>query len=654
MEGRLYRFIQLEIKMKKPIKILLIILAIIIIVGGNVAFYVIKDYNAKNSNGAEAGTENAQVTNDGLDNQTNTDNTNQNSGSSSVNDSNSQTDGGTSADSNQSDFSNEITPDDFYAQISQTGSWGDSGQYSVYLVNGSSLTVDGWTLEINIGEGASVDNLWGGDYSVADGVLTISPADYTQVVSAGGKVEIGFIATKAQAELSYTLVSQNTYTAGTAATGNNNGGNNGNNGNAGGQPTVAANALEVPAPTTDDWLSVKGTDIVDSTGKKVWLTGVNWFGYNTGTNLFDGLWNSDLNTSIQAIADHGFNLIRVPISAELILQWKAGQAPSANFNQATNSYLVGMDSLEIWDYVVGQCRASGLKIMIDIHSAETDASGHNINMWTTSKITTAQYQEALVWMAERYKNDDTIIAYDLKNEPHGKPYEGTAAAIWNDSTAANNWKYVAETTALKVLNVNPNVLIMVEGTEIYPTNIRTNGDYHSKDDDDYYFNWWGGNLRGVADYPIELGRYQDKLVYSPHDYGPTVYQQPWFYSGYNYNSLMKDCWNDNWFYIYNDGIAPLLIGEWGGYMSEPNITWMTHMRTLIKTYHLNHTFWCFNANSGDTGGLVLDDFTTWDTEKYNFVKEVLWQENGKFIGLDHQIPLGPSGNGITLTEASGL
>ena len=654
MEGRLYRFIQLEIKMKKPIKILLIILAIIIIVGGNVAFYVIKDYNTKNSNGAEAGTENAQVTNDGLDNQTNTDNTNQNYGSSSVNDSNSQTDGGTSADSNQSDISNEITPDDFYAQISQTGSWGDSGQYSVYLVNGSSLTVDGWTLEINIGEGASVDNLWGGDYSVADGVLTISPADYTQVVSAGGKVEIGFIATKAQAELSYTLVSQNTYTAGTAATGNNNGGNNGNNGNAGGQPTVAANALEVPAPTTDDWLSVKGTDIVDSTGKKVWLTGVNWFGYNTGTNLFDGLWNSDLNTSIQAIADHGFNLIRVPISAELILQWKAGQAPSANFNQATNSYLVGMDSLEIWDYVVGQCRASGLKIMIDIHSAETDASGHNINMWTTSKITTAQYQEALVWMAERYKNDDTIIAYDLKNEPHGKPYEGTAAAIWNDSTAANNWKYVAETTALKVLNVNPNVLIMVEGTEIYPTNIRTNGDYHSKDDDDYYFNWWGGNLRGVADYPIELGRYQDKLVYSPHDYGPTVYQQPWFYSGYNYNSLMKDCWNDNWFYIYNDGIAPLLIGEWGGYMSEPNITWMTHMRTLIKTYHLNHTFWCFNANSGDTGGLVLDDFTTWDTEKYNFVKEVLWQENGKFIGLDHQIPLGPSGNGITLTEASGL
>ena len=58
---------------------------------------------------------------------------------------------------------------------------------------------------------------------------------------------------------------------------------------------------------------------------------------------------------------------------------------------------------------------------------------------------------------------------------------------------------------------------------------------------------------------------------------------------------------------------------------------------------------CFNSNSGDTGGLVLDDFTTWDEDKYAFVKEVLWQQNGKFVGLDHEIPLGS--NGITLSQA---
>jgi len=45
---------------------------------------------------------------------------------------------------------------------------------------------------------------------------------------------------------------------------------------------------------------------------------------------------------------------------------------------------------------------------------------------------------------------------------------------------------------------------------------------------DYYGNWWGGNLRGVKDYPINLGKYQSQLVYSPHDYGPIVYEQDWF------------------------------------------------------------------------------------------------------------------------------
>ena len=272
----------------------------------------------------------------------------------------------------------------------------------------------------------------------------------------------------------------------------------------------------------DDWLHTDGSRIYDKTGKQVWLTGVNWFGYNTGTNTFDGLWACDLNSSIDAIADHGFNLLRVPFSAELILKWKKGEYPDANFNHATNDYLVDMNSLEIWDYIVKRCRENGLKIMIDIHSAKTDSMGHMTNMWYTDEISTEDFQEALCWMAERYVNNDTIIAYDLKNEPHGKPHENDKA-IWNDSREKNNWKYVAEVTAKKVLDINPNVLIMVEGIEIYPMDIDTNGDYSSTDEKDYYYNWWGGNLRGVADYPIDLGKYQSQLVYSPHDYGPTVY-----------------------------------------------------------------------------------------------------------------------------------
>lgn len=512
--------------------------------------------------------------------------------------------------------------------------------------NGGSGNVSGWTVTISVGKNVSVDQSWNCNFTIKSGKITVTPVDYNTDISAGGEATFGMILKNA----SSVDASKATLKCGTVtASGTGNGGNNNSNNNSGvgnNDPKITA-AKDVPKPTTDDWLSVKGNKIVDKNGKEVWLTGCNWFGYNTGTNTFDGLWACDLNTSIASIADHGFNLLRVPISSELIKNWSNGNYPTANFNQATNSYLVGMNSLEIFDYVVGQCRANGLKIMIDIHCAKTDAMGHMKALWTDGDISEKDYLDTLAWMAKRYKNDDTIIAFDLENEPHGKPNESPRAK-WDNSKDSDNWKYVAEKAANSVLKQNPNVLVMVEGIEIYPIDTKKNGNFSSTNSADYYFNWWGGNLRGVKDNPIDLGKHQNKLVYSPHDYGPAVYQQPWFKSGYNYNSLYKDCWHDNWFYIQEEGIAPLLIGEWGGYMTEPNLTWMTHLRKFIKTNKINHTFWCFNANSGDTGGLVKDDFVTWDTEKYNFVKEVLWQENGKFVGLDHEIPLGK--NGITLTE----
>lgn len=514
--------------------------------------------------------------------------------------------------------------------------------------NGGSGNVSGWTVTIPVSKNVSVDQSWNCNFTLKNGKITVTPVDYNTDISAGGEATFGMILKNASSvDASNATLKCGTVTAsGTGSNGNNNNSANNNSGVGNNDPKIVA-AKDVPKPTTDDWLSVKGSKIVDKNGKEVWLTGCNWFGYNTGTNTFDGLWACDLNTSIASIADHGFNLLRVPISSELIKNWSNGNYPTANFNQATNSYLVGMNSLEIFDYVVGQCRANGLKIMIDIHCAKTDAMGHNKPLWTDGDISEKDYLDTLAWMAKRYKNDDTIIAFDLENEPHGKPNESPRAK-WDNSKDSDNWKYIAEKAANSVLKQNPNVLVMVEGIEIYPIDTKKNGNFSSTNSADYYFNWWGGNLRGVKDNPIDLGKHQNKLVYSPHDYGPAVYQQPWFKSGYNYNSLYKDCWHDNWFYIQEDGIAPLLIGEWGGYMTEPNLTWMTHLRKFIKTNKINHTFWCFNANSGDTGGLVKDDFVTWDTEKYNFVKEVLWQENGKFVGLDHEIPLGK--NGITLNE----
>ncbi len=428
----------------------------------------------------------------------------------------------------------------------------------------------------------------------------------------------------------------------------------------------------------DDWLHVdENAQIVDMNGNPVWMTGCNWFGYNVGSQVFDGVWSQNMHKMLNEIANHGFNLLRVPMSTEILLQWKNGDPdPMIKVNEYENPELtvegvVGgtpMYSFDIWNKAVEWCRENGMKIMIDIHSATTASSGHQLPLWYDSNFSTDDWIEALSWFADYYKDDDTIIAIDLKNEPHGKN-DGQGMAIWDDSTAENNWKYAAERGAAAVLEKNPNLLIMVEGIEVYPK-FEIGSDWNSPAVDyahygdeskqPYYGAWWGGNFRGARDYPVDLGEHQSQLVYSPHDYGPLVYAQTWFNKDFTRQTLLDDYWYDTWAYLVEENISPLLMGEWGGFIDKEhdttgdNLKWMTILRDYMIEKKIHHTFWCFNENSGDTGGLVYDNFGKWDEDKYAFVEPSLWQDNdGKFISLDHKIKLGQSGNGISLSDYYG-
>ncbi len=427
------------------------------------------------------------------------------------------------------------------------------------------------------------------------------------------------------------------------------------------------NVEAAPDEYHDDWLHVnENAEIVDMNGNPVWITGCNWFGYNVGSQVFDGVWSQNMHSMLTQIADHGFNFLRVPMSTEILLQWKNGDPDPAQpkVNQYENPELTlekveggtVMYSFDIWNQAVEWCRELGIKIMIDIHSAETASAGHQVSLWYTDKFTTEDWCTALEWFADYYKDDDTILAIDLKNEPHGTADTPNLMAKWDNSTDPTNWKYAAETCAARVLAKNPELLIMVEGTEVYPK-FEEGADWNSQNIDYsrypysyYHHTWWGGNFRGAKDYPIDLGKYQSQLVYSPHDYGPLVWEQEWFYEGFTQETLLKDCWYDNWFFLQDEGVAPLLMGEWGGFMDgAENEAWMIYLRDFMIENRIHHTFWCFNENSGDTGGLVYDNFGKWDEAKYALVEPSLWQDdNGKYISLDHTIALGA--NGISLSD----
>jgi len=98
-------------------------------------------------------------------------------------------------------------------------------------------------------------------------------------------------------------------------------------------------------------------------------------------------------------------------------------------------------------------------------------------------------------LAERYADAPAVIGADLRNEPH--------RASWGEGGA--DWAAAAERAGNAILATGSEWLIVVEGVQTYR-------------DASY---WWGGNLQGVADRPVELDR-ADKLVYSAHAYSPEV------------------------------------------------------------------------------------------------------------------------------------
>ena len=114
----------------------------------------------------------------------------------------------------------------------------------------------------------------------------------------------------------------------------------------------------------DDWLHAVGSRLYDKDGNEVWLTGANWFGFNCSENCAHYLWSADIDDMLSSIADHGINVIRFPISSELLISWMNGTPNAVSSVSANNDpyYSINKDfcnadgsiknSMEIFDIIM--------------------------------------------------------------------------------------------------------------------------------------------------------------------------------------------------------------------------------------------------------------------------------------------------------------
>jgi aryl-phospho-beta-D-glucosidase BglC (GH1 family) len=370
------------------------------------------------------------------------------------------------------------------------------------------------------------------------------------------------------------------------------------------------------------WLSTRGNQIVDAHGDSVKIAGVNWFGFEGENQSPNGLWTRGYKEMMQQMEDLGFNTIRLPYSSDMLHTASA----ALGIHYSKNPDLVGLTPLQVMDKIVAYADQIGLKIILDHHRSDPGAGASSNGLWYDSSHSQAAWINDWQMLAQRYASDHSVIGADLHNEP----YNGT----WGGG-GANDWAAAAEAAGNAIGAVNPNWLIFVEGVASYQ-----GSNY-----------WWGGNLEGVRDRPIELD-IGNKLVYSAHDYPNSVYAQPWFQSP-NFAAQLPAVFDKAWGYIYREGIAPVYVGEFGSRLVDPkDAPWLEALTSYMSGDFDNNgtidipagkqgiswTYWSWNPNSRDTGGILQDDWSTVNENKMAYLEPIEFDFPGSGGGGgDHHV-----------------
>eukprot|EP00965_Chrysotila_dentata_P197437 6178182-Pleurochrysis_carterae.AAC.5 len=241
----------------------------------------------------------------------------------------------------------------------------------------------------------------------------------------------------------------------------------------------------------------------------------------------------------------------------------------------------------------------GLLVMMACHRLGPNEWPGKGLWYDDAKVTEAQVIKSWTILAKALCKIPAVFAVDLQNEPH--------ASSWGLGRGEDNdWGLAAERLGNALLRVCPRWLIFVEGVGMTPGAPK---DPASSEDSIF----WGENLRGVRSQPVMLMD-QTKLVYSPHAYGPSVYTQGYM-SRHNFIDTMEAVWESHFAYVQQETGQPLVIGEFGGTYVSRDKLWQDWAISFMLKRGIGLFYFALNPGSVDTGGLLMEDYTTPETAK---------------------------------------
>ncbi len=309
----------------------------------------------------------------------------------------------------------------------------------------------------------------------------------------------------------------------------------------------------------EGFVKIQGHDLIKPNGEKLFIQGTNlgnWLnpeGYMFGFSRTNSAWMIDLlfkeavgpdctaefwqqfkdnyvtRADIDFIASQGANTIRLPF----------------NYKLFTDEDYMGQtgqkDGYERIDSVVSWCKANNLYLILDMHDCPGGQTGDNIDdghgypwLFESEK---SQQLFCDIWrqIADRYKQETTILGYELMNEP-------IAHYFANKDSLYQLLQPLYKRCVSTIREVDPNHIILLGGAH------------------------WNSFFWMLND-----ATYDDKLMYTCHRYGgPATKEAITHYINF------RDSIN-----------RPMYMGEFGHNTME----WQSDFVKVLKANNIGYTFW---------------------------------------------------------------
>lgn len=328
------------------------------------------------------------------------------------------------------------------------------------------------------------------------------------------------------------------------------------------------------------FLKVKGQDIVTPNGESFLIQGINlgnWLnpeGYMflfkdvssyrlidqafremVGPDFTDQFWktfkdNYITREDIAYIKQTGMNSIRLPFHYKLF----------------TDEDYMGLksnqDGFARVDSIIKWCKAEGLYVILDMHDAPGGQTGDNIDdsygyPWLFESETSKQlFSEIWKKIADRYKNEPTVLGYDLLNEP--------IATYFTNKEEINKLLVPVYKRGIEAIrSVDPNHIILLGGAQ------------------------WNSNFRMFDEKAID-----SNMLYTCHRYWCDTLQ-----------SNLQD------FIDFRNKVnLPLYMGETGENTDE----WVGGFRRLMERNNMGWHFWPYKKLEKTSCMVHIKKPANWD------------------------------------------